>query len=94
MGQKRDNDDALKRMKSKKEERQVKENKPTGKALKIKEKHDQTVNSGGTRDNKRKTKQRARNVKKDGRWRKTGGEPERYQNQKNKIIIRKNFSKT
>lgn len=39
MGQKRDNDDALKRMKSKKEERQVEENKPTGKALKIKEKH-------------------------------------------------------
>ena len=39
MGQKRDNDDALKRMKSKKEERLVEENKPTGKALKIKEKH-------------------------------------------------------
>ena len=33
-------------------------------------------------------------LKKDARWRKTGGEPERYQNQKNKIIIRKNFSKT
>lgn len=40
MGQKRDNDDVLKRMKSKKEKRQVEENKPTGKALKIKEKHD------------------------------------------------------
>ena len=62
MGQKRDNDDALKRMKSKKEERQVEENKPTGKALKIKEKHGWTVNPGGTRDNKRKTKQRAQNV--------------------------------
>ena len=62
MGQKRDNDDALKRMKSKKEERQVEESKPTGKALKIKEKHGWTVNPGGTRDNKRKTKQRAQNV--------------------------------
>ena len=62
MGQKRDNDDAIKRIKSKKEERQVEENKPTGKALKIKEKHSWTVNPGGTRDNKRKTKQRARNV--------------------------------
>lgn len=62
MGQKRDNDDALKRMKSKKEERKVEENKPTGKALKIKEKHGWTVNLGGTRDNKRKTKQWARNV--------------------------------
>ena len=62
MGQKRDNDDALKRMKSKKEERQVEESKPTGKALKIKEKQDWTVNLGGTRDNKRKTKQRAQNV--------------------------------
>lgn len=40
MGQKRDNDDAHIRMKSKKEERQVEENKPKGKALKIKEKHD------------------------------------------------------
>ena len=40
MGQKRDNDDALKRMKSKKKEKQVEENKPTGKVLKIKEKHD------------------------------------------------------
>lgn len=54
MGQKRDNDDALKRMEYQKEERQVEENKPTGKALKIKEKHGQTVNPGGTRDNKRK----------------------------------------
>ena len=54
MGQKRDNDDALKRMEYQKEERQVAENKPTGKALKIKEKHGQTVNPGGTRDNKRK----------------------------------------
>ena len=58
MGQKRDNDDALKRMESQKEERQDEENKPTGKALKIKEKHGWTVNPGGTRDNKRKTKQR------------------------------------
>ena len=40
MGQKRDNDDALKIMESKKEERLVEESKPTGKALKIKEKHD------------------------------------------------------
>lgn len=94
MGQKRDNDDVLKRMKSKKEERLVEENKPTGKALKIKEKHGWTVNPCGTRDNKRKTKQWARNDKKNGRWRKTGGEQERYHNQKNKIIIRKNFSKT
>lgn len=94
MGQKRDNNDALKRMKSKKEERQVEESKPTGKALKIKEKHGWTFNPGGTRDIKRKTKQQARNVKKDGRRCKTDGEPERYQNQKNKIIIRKNFSKT
>lgn len=39
MGQKRDNDEALKRMESKKEERQVEKNKQTGKALKIKEKH-------------------------------------------------------
>lgn len=62
IGQKRDNDDVLKRMKSKKEERQVEKDKPTGKALKIKEKHSWTVNPGGTRDNKRKTKQRARNV--------------------------------
>ena len=54
MGQKRDNDDALKRMESQKEERQDEENKPTGKALKIKEKHGWTVNPGGTRDNKRK----------------------------------------
>ena len=30
MGQKRDNDDALKRMKSKKEERKVEKDKPTG----------------------------------------------------------------
>lgn len=82
MGQKRDNDDTLKRMESKKEERQVEKNKPTGKALNIKEKHGWTVNTGGTRDNKRKTKQRARNVKKDGRWRKNGGEPERYQKSK------------
>ena len=42
----------------------------------------------GRRNNGRGT------LKKDGRWRKTGGEPERNQNQKNKIIIRKNFSKT
>lgn len=42
----------------------------------------------GKRNNGRGT------LKKDGRWRKNGGEPERYQNQKNKIIIRKNFSKT
>ena len=62
MGQKRDNDDALKRMKSKKEERQVEENKPTGKALKIKEKNGWTVDPDGTRDNKRKTKKRARHV--------------------------------
>ncbi|GEM_PF-6679184 len=62
IGQKRDNDDVLKRMKSKKEERQVEKDKPTGKALKIKEKHSWTVNPGGTRDNKRKKKQRARNV--------------------------------
>ena len=62
MGQKRDNDDAIKRIKSKKEERQVEENKPTGKALKIKEKNGWTVDPDGTRDNKRKTKQRARNV--------------------------------
>lgn len=62
MGQKRDNDNALKRKKSKKEERQVEKDKPTGKALKIKEKHDWTVNPGGTRDNKRKTEQRARKV--------------------------------
>ena len=62
MGQKRDNDEALKRMESKKEERQVEKNKQTGKALKIKEKHGWTVNPGGTRDNKRKTKHRARNV--------------------------------
>ena len=60
MGQKRDNDDTLKRMESKKEERQVEENKPTGKALKIKQKHGWIVNPGGTRDNKRKTKQWAR----------------------------------
>lgn len=38
MGQKRDNDNALKRKKSKKEERQVEKDKPTGKTLKIKEK--------------------------------------------------------
>ena len=63
MGQKRDNDNALKRMKSKKEERQVEENKTTGKALKIKGKHGWTVKPGGTRDNKRKTKLQARNVK-------------------------------
>lgn len=94
MGQKRDNDDALKRKKSKKEERQVEKDKPTGKTLKIKEKHNQTVNPAeqgtikGKRNNGRGT------LKKDGRWRKTGGELERYQNQKNKIIIRKNFSKT
>lgn len=62
MGQKRDNDEALKRMESKKEERQVEKNKQTGKALKIKEKHGWTVNLGGTKDNKRKTKKRARNV--------------------------------
>lgn len=62
MGQKRDNDKALKRMKSRKEERQVEENKRAGKALKIKEKHGWTVNPGGTRDNKRKTKLQARNV--------------------------------
>ena len=81
-------------MKSKKEERQVEENKPTGKALKIKEKHGWTVNPGGTRDNKWKTKQRARNVEERRQIAKNGGEPECYQNQKNKIIIRKNFSKT
>lgn len=62
MGQKRDNDDAIKRIKSKKEERQVEENKPTGKALKIKEKNGWTVDPDGTRDNKRKTKKRARHV--------------------------------
>lgn len=62
MGQKRDNNSALKRMKSKKEERQVEENKPTGKELNIKEKHGRTANPGGTRENKMKMKQRTRNV--------------------------------
>lgn len=62
MGQKRGYDEAPKKMKSKKEERLIAENKPTGKALKIKEKRGNKVNPAGTRDNKRKTKQRARNV--------------------------------
>lgn len=62
MGQKRDNDAAPKRMKSEKEKRLIAKNKRTGKALKIKEKRGNKVNPAGTRDNKRKTKQRARNV--------------------------------
>ena len=62
MGQKRDNDETPKRMKSRKEERLIAENKPTGKVLKIKEKRGNKVNPAGIRDYKRKAKQRARNV--------------------------------
>lgn len=94
MGQKRDNDETPKRMKSKKEERLIAKNKRTGKALKIKEKRGNKVTQAEHKTIKGKRNNGRGTLKKECRWRKTGGEPELYQNQKNKIIIRKNFSKT